>query len=72
MSHSAFAATGEGRFLRAEQGIASTAAEHRRPRELRPAAAEANFGWICPLLLMYIRPENQCQERVHMQKDSWS
>jgi len=27
-----------------EQGIAFTAAEHRRPRELRPAAVEANFG----------------------------
>lgn len=35
---------------------------------LRPAAVEANFGWIGPLLLMHIRPQNKCQEIVHMQK----
>lgn len=46
MSHSAFAVTGEGRFFRSEQGIASAAAEHRRPRELPKASSCGSKFWL--------------------------
>lgn len=38
----------------------------------KASSCGSKFGYIGPLLLMYIRPENQIQEIVHMQKDSWS
>lgn len=46
MSQSALAVTGEGRFFHSEQGIASTAAEHRRPRELPKASSCGSKFWL--------------------------